>query len=297
MKLLSMRLLGVLVFLSLSFTYLIGQDLDLPRKSPKASTSYTLGYTEITINYSSPSVKGREIWGALEPWDKIWRAGANEATTIEFSTDVKIGREKKELPAGKYSFFVIPKEEGKWTAIFNKDTELWGAYEYDEKQDAARIEVSPRMKGKKERLEYNIVDQGLDRGYILLSWEKLKLVVYVTTPAYTTMKEKVAEAVEAAPAEKKGGIYASAADVLIDLDDKRSKQAMKMIEKSIEMEESSYNHWVKAKIHAADKNYKEAVETGKKALEIGAAKKEDRFYNYYKDNLEQTLVKWEAMIK
>ena len=111
------------LFLSTGFA----QELELPRKSPKASISYSVGLTDITINYSSPSVRERAVWGKLVPWGKVWRAGANEATTVEFSTDVYV--EGELLPAGKYSFFLIPKKEEKWTAIFNKVAYQLGAYE------------------------------------------------------------------------------------------------------------------------------------------------------------------------
>jgi tetratricopeptide (TPR) repeat protein len=270
------------------------QNLELPSKSPKASISYTMGYTDININYSAPAVRGRDIWGKLVSYDKVWRAGANKATTVEFSTPVKVGREREELAAGKYSFFVIPKEEGSWTVVFNKVHDQWGSYEYDESQDAARVEAKPRFAGNTERLSYEIVDQGLGRGYILLSWSDLKLVVFVSTDAYDDMKKRVEEAVAAAPEDQKGGIYANAADVLIDLDDKRDQGAMAFVDMSVEKGATPYNHWVKAKILAVQEDYAGAVETAKKAMELGEANPEDRFYKNYKGTIERGIARWEA---
>lgn len=110
------------------------------RPSPPATVSTTVGDAAITINYSRPSMKGRKVFGELEPYGKVWRTGANEATTFETTKPVTI--EGKALPAGKYALFTIPNEQ-EWTIIFNKTADQWGAYKYDEKQDALRVKVKP----------------------------------------------------------------------------------------------------------------------------------------------------------
>tara|TARA_B100001564_G_scaffold219532_1_gene184921 strand:- start:1246 stop:1752 length:507 start_codon:yes stop_codon:yes gene_type:complete len=133
------------------------------RASPKESTKGKIDQLDVTIVYGSPSVKGRVIWGELVPFDKIWRAGANEATTFEFSKDVEI--ENKKLPAGKYSFFVIPNME-KSTLIFNNDANQWGAYKYNIDKDQLRVDVKPSISSDQiEKLVYEI-----DQSNILLKW-------------------------------------------------------------------------------------------------------------------------------
>ncbi|WP_167856456.1 DUF2911 domain-containing protein [Hymenobacter metallicola] len=109
--------------------------------SPAATATGKAGAATVTIKYSSPSVKGRSVYGGLVPYGKVWRAGANEATTVEFSKDVTVQGQK--LPAGTYAFFVIPTEKD-WTVIFNKTAKQWGAFKYDEKQDALRVTATPR---------------------------------------------------------------------------------------------------------------------------------------------------------
>jgi hypothetical protein len=142
------------------------------RPSPAATATGKIGDANITIAYSSPSVKGRTIWGDLVPYGKVWRAGANEATTFETDKDVKV--EGKTLPAGKYAFFVIPTEKD-WTVIFNKTPNQWGAYKYDEKQDALRVEVKPKKsKELNERLKYNVEKDGFT-----LLWENMEVPVKV----------------------------------------------------------------------------------------------------------------------
>ena len=134
------------------------QDDKANRPSPPAEATGTVDGTDITINYSQPSVKGREIYGELVPHGKVWRTGANEATTFEASSDVEI--EGETLPAGKYALFTIPTEDN-WTIIFNKTAEQWGAFDYDESQDALRVEVTPEeTEEMTEKLTFEIADEG-----------------------------------------------------------------------------------------------------------------------------------------
>ncbi|UOR00106.1 DUF2911 domain-containing protein [Hymenobacter sp. 5317J-9] len=143
------------------------------KPSPAATATGKIGTADVTVNYSSPGVKGRKIFGGLEPYGKVWRAGANEATTVEFSKDVTV--EGKPLPAGKYGFFVIPAETGKWTVIFNKVPNQWGAFKYDEKQDALRVMVAPRKSASvTERLAYEVTPKAL-----VLRWENVELPVAI----------------------------------------------------------------------------------------------------------------------
>ena len=133
--------------------------------SPAASATGKINGATITINYSSPSVKGRVIWGELVPFNKIWRAGANDATTFE--TDKELNIEGSKLPAGKYSFFVIPNEK-ECVLIFNKNAKQWGAYKYKENEDQLRVTVKQQIADSNtESLVYTI-----NKNNIILSWEK-----------------------------------------------------------------------------------------------------------------------------
>ncbi|MGB5849277.1 MAG: DUF2911 domain-containing protein [Ignavibacteriaceae bacterium] len=142
------------------------------RISPKAAVIQTVGFTEVRIDYNRPGVKGREIWGGLVPFDLVWRAGANEATKFTFSTDVKING--KTLKAGSYSFFVVPTKD-KWTLIFNKVADQWGAFEYNEAEDALRFDVTPDEGSMQEWLAYTIKKTSINSAVIKLEWEKLNI--------------------------------------------------------------------------------------------------------------------------
>ena len=144
-----------------------------PKPSPAATETGNIKGATITINYSSPSVKDRKIWGGLEPFDKVWRAGANDATTFETDKDIKV--EGKTLPAGKYSFFLIPKESGTWTAIFNSEHKQWGAYTYKQDKDVLRAEVKTKtLAQKQEKLVYKI-----NKGGFTLEWDKVSVPVSI----------------------------------------------------------------------------------------------------------------------
>ena len=132
------KIIGLLLIFIATINFALGQKA---KASPRESVTGKIKTATISIDYGSPSVKDRKIWGALVPFNKIWRAGANEATTFETDKDLFV--EGKKLPAGKYSLFIIPNEK-KCVVIFNKKAKQWGAYNYDKDLDQLRVEVSPK---------------------------------------------------------------------------------------------------------------------------------------------------------
>src|SRR5712672_1541733 len=130
-------------------------ELKLPRISQNATVTQTVGYTDVAITYSRPGVKGRVIWGGLVPYDKVWRTGANEATSFTVSQDVTING--KPLPAGTYSLHTIPGKTS-WTVIFNKKADQWGSYNYDAAEDALRVDGQPADGPNQEWLTFSFPD-------------------------------------------------------------------------------------------------------------------------------------------
>lgn len=159
-----------LLFIALLMLTLVNAQ-DKPA-SPAAVATGNINGANISINYSSPSVKGRKIWGELVPFNQVWRAGANNATTFETDKDLTI--EGSKLPAGKYSFFVIPNEK-ECIIIFNKEVKQWGAYKYKEKEDQLRVTVKQKsVDSNTESLVYTI-----NKNDIVLSWEKWNIPVAI----------------------------------------------------------------------------------------------------------------------
>ncbi|MCI4443841.1 MAG: DUF2911 domain-containing protein [Lentimicrobium sp.] len=153
----------------LTVTFVTAQDKPA---SPAAVATGKINGANITINYCSPSVKGRKIWGELVPFNKVWRAGANDATTFETDKDLII--EGSKLPAGKYSFFVIPNEK-ECIIIFNKEAKQWGAYKYKEKDDQLRVTVKQNISDSSvESLIYKINNDS-----VLLIWEKWNIPISI----------------------------------------------------------------------------------------------------------------------
>ncbi|MCX6579599.1 MAG: DUF2911 domain-containing protein [Candidatus Aminicenantes bacterium] len=165
-------ILVVMVFVSLMAGGLWAQEIKFPTVSQKASVTQVVGLTDITVNYFRPGVKGRVIWGGLVPYDKTWRTGANNATTIEFSNDVMI--EGNKLAAGKYGLFTIPGVE-EWVVIFSKQGDIWGDYEYKESEDVLRIKVKPMPAPFCEWMMFAFTDLAEDSAKVVLHWEKLMI--------------------------------------------------------------------------------------------------------------------------
>lgn len=151
----------------------VSEEVEAPEKkakSPRLQASGSIDGVQVDIDYGSPYVKERTIWGDLVAYDKVWRAGANEATAITFSTDVLFG--DAEVAAGTYALFVKPMAEGDWEVILNEEWSkeehgVWGAYDHDPTKDIARVDIAPTWNEElQESLEYQITDGG-----VMFAWE------------------------------------------------------------------------------------------------------------------------------
>jgi Tfp pilus assembly protein PilF len=152
-------------------------ELDQPEESPHATVHQTIGLTKVSIDYHRPAVQGRQVWGKLVPYGEVWRAGANQNTTITFSTDVKIGG--KPLRAGTYGLHMIPTQKD-WTVIFSTVTTAWGSYSYDQKEDALRVTVTPRaLPAVEERMVFKFDEPAMTKATLVLAWEKLAVPVTI----------------------------------------------------------------------------------------------------------------------
>ncbi len=178
MKTLSLKVFTLFIIGLVSITSLKAQSTDKSKRpSPPATATGKIDGATITVDYSSPSVRGRKIFGELEAYGKVWRAGANEATIITTDKDITVGG--KPLKAGKYSFFVTPNET-EWTVFFNSETGQWGTKEGGvTNMDASKTVVSFNVPVKKldqlvEKLAYVVSDKGIE-----LRWEKSSILIEV----------------------------------------------------------------------------------------------------------------------
>ena len=163
-----MKIVKIILFISLLVV------AGCKKKSPRKQAAGTIDGVAVLVDYGSPSVKGRTIWGGLEANDAVWRAGANGNTTVSFDKDVTING--KLLPAANYGFFIIPKEKEDWVVIFNKVNDEWGAFSYKQEEDALRVNISPNfVDTNQEQLLYSVRQKSID-----FAWEKVRLTIPVT---------------------------------------------------------------------------------------------------------------------
>ena len=144
--------------------------LNLPRQSQHAVVTQRIGITDVTVNYHRPLANGRQIWGKLAPYGQVWRAGANENTTITFSDPVTI--EGQALDKGTYGLHMIP-GESEWTVIFSKNSTAWGAFSYKQDEDALRVTVKPRTAELHDALAYDFDDLKADSAVVTMRWDKV----------------------------------------------------------------------------------------------------------------------------
>ena len=146
-------------------------------KSPRKELVGKIGEVPVVINYGSPAVNDRVIYGDLVPYNKVWRTGANEATRITFQRDVMVGKSNTKLTAGTYALFSLPSSREDWTIIFNKIADQWGAYDYEESSDAARVKAESKPASEKaERMDF-----ALDGNDIQMMWDDLVVAFPVVT--------------------------------------------------------------------------------------------------------------------
>src|SRR5271154_2602108 len=159
--------------------------LDLPLQSQRAEVSQTIGITSVTISYHRPLAKDREVWGGLVPYGKVWRAGANQNTTITFSDPVTV--EGQPLDKGTYGLHMIPNAD-EWTIIFSKNSTSWGAFTYDQAEDALRVTVKPAAADMHNALTYDFDDLHKDSAVVELQWEKIAVPFKVSVDVHDVVE-------------------------------------------------------------------------------------------------------------
>lgn len=238
-------------------------DLDLPRPSPGAKVSQEVGLTQITVDYSCPGVKGRKIWGALVPYDKMWRTGANSATKITFSKDVTFVDQP--VPAGSYALFTIPAKSGDWTVILNKNADQSGVgRDYKPELDLVHVKVRAQPAPGRERLAFIFSDTSEDKTSLDLEWEKLRVAIPIKVHTSEQAMANITSTLD-----NSWRPYANAARYLLE-SKKDYDTALKYIDQSLALKQDWFNLWIKASLLAAKGNYKDARAFAQKSYDLGA---------------------------
>jgi hypothetical protein len=255
-----------------------------PRESQRQEIAQTVGDAKISIVYHRPNAKARKIYGCettdvvpiannlypcLVPYGQVWRAGANENTTIEFSRDVTINGQA--LAAGKYGFHIIP-GKADWTLIFSKDNDKWGSFTYKVENDALRVKTTPAKSLMEETLTYDFEDVGADSAKVVLRWEKLSVPFTIGIgDVHGRVLAAYRDAIKARKADdfrplNQGANYVRTFKLKANYD-----EAMGWVDESIKARETVGNLNVKAQLLAEMGRYDEAVALGEKALAMAKA--------------------------
>lgn len=262
-----------------------------PRPSPDATLKQAIGVTDVTLTYSRPGVKGREIWGKLVPYGTPWRTGANEATTLATSTDATI--DGRPLPKGKYSFFTIP-TLGAWTLVFSKQQEQWGAFDYDSTQDAMRITATPEAAGFQEWMGFEFDSLTAQSARVSLRWEKLRISFKVGANTPELVMALAREGIAAAKPDDwlpafQGARYAFENKV------GNAGEASAWLESALKLKENFQTLGLKARMLAGAGTKMEAIQMGERAVKLEKDRKLDKGDERADTApLEKLIVEWKG---
>ena len=271
-------------------SFSLSAQITTPQPSPAATTMQTVGLTEVTIEYSRPGKKDREIFGDLVPFDKMWRTGANKNTMITVDDILIFGKDT--LDAGTYAIFTTPKEGKSWDVFFYTDTENWGTPEnWDDAMVAVKTTATvSKMSPVTETFTIGVDNVKMDGADLTFTWDKMKASVSFNVPTNATVMASINKTMSGPGA----GDYYKAADYYL-AQKMELPTALEYINKALDMSEDKPFWYLrrKALIQAELGDYKNAIETAKLSL---AAAKEANYEGYIKSN-QKSIEEWSKKVK
>ncbi len=267
--------------ISLSFCLNIyAQEFRTPRPSPNASVTQMIGVTEVTIHYSRPGVKDRTIWGELVPFNKVWRTGANEVTSITFSDPVKINGNN--LEAGTYGIHTIP-TENEWTFLFSNNTKVGDGSQFNEKNVVLKVNVKPQPSEFTERMMFTFSDVTDNSSLVNLIWDKLKVSFKIETETQKLTLAKAEDIIDwSTPMQ--AAAYCLQNNVELD-------KAMNWINASQIINDNYWNSRIKAQLLAMTGKKQEAISEMEKAINHGNSMN-DKPFDF--DQMKKLLADWKG---
>jgi hypothetical protein len=279
--------------LAVTFALPAQAQLTMPRVSPGAKVTQTVGTTDFTVVYSRPGVKARTIWGELVPYGKVWRAGANEATTFTTTDPIQFGG--KPLAAGAYELFILPGRD-EWQVIVSDTTGQWGAFTYDSTKDVMRVPVRPTsVDPSQEWMEFSFEDMtpgsltvGPSSTNLVLRWEKLQIAVPIVVDVNGKVLAQARTAMTSLKKDDWRTPYQAANFCLMNK--VALEEGHQWLEKSLGTQENYSNLGLKARWQMNEGHKDEAIKTAEKAIELAKASKDKP------DTapLEKLLAEWKA---
>lgn len=255
-----------------------------PRVSPKSTLTQTVGLTDVTVIYSRPAMKGRQVFGQLVPTGEVWRTGANEATIFKVSDDVTINGQK--LAAGSYSLHTIP-GASEWTLIFNKTADQWGSYEYKQDQDALRVTAKPQaLQSPVEMLTISFPEVQLASATAAIEWDKVRVPFTIGVD----MEKKTLASIKAELAKQDDWRLPYQAANFAFNNGMSWAESQQWVDRSIAIKKTVQNVGLKARMAAKAGNSKDAIKLGEEAIALGKAAEP----KVDTAALEKTVAEWKA---
>ena len=274
--------------------------LDLPLQSQQAEVSQRIGITDVTIAYHRPLVNDRKVWDGLVPYGQVWRAGANENTTITFSDPVMV--EGKALDRGTYGLHMIPNAD-EWTIIFSKNSTSWGAFTYDQAEDALRVTVKPQAAELHNALTYDFDQVQPNSTVVELEWEKVAVPFKVAVDVHDVVEASLKKQLRNL-SQYTWMSWDDAANYLLT-EKVAFNDALTYANKSIENEDRYDNEITKSKVLIALNRKDEAMAAEKKALDLAnplqvhmyarglqGEKRNDEAFVIFRDNAKKHPDQW-----
>jgi DUF2911 family protein/tetratricopeptide repeat protein len=274
--------------------------LDLPLGSQRAEVSQRIGITDVTIDYHRPLVNDRKIWGGLVPYGKVWRAGANQNTTITFSDPVLI--EGKPLDKGTYGLHMIPNAD-EWTIIFSKNSTSWGSFTYDQAEDALRVTVKPKATDMHNALTYDFDQLQPDSAAVVMQWEKIAAPFKVSVDVHEAVQASLKKQLRNL-AQYTWMSWDDAANYLL-AEKIAYDTALTYVNTSIQNEDRYENELTKSKVLTALNRKDEAAAAQKKALDLAsplqvhmyarqlqAEKRNEEAFTIFRENAQKHPDQW-----
>ncbi|MFY7788015.1 MAG: DUF2911 domain-containing protein [Thermoflexibacteraceae bacterium] len=259
----------------------------LPYSSPYSTAQQIIGLTAIKIEYYRPSVRGRNIWGEIVPYDKVWRTGANQATTIEFSDDVLLN--DKQIKAGKYALYTIPSKK-EWTILLNKNADSWGTESYREEDNVVAFKVKPLKDKFEETFKIEIANIEKVTADIFIEWEHIVIPLTIRVELEEKVKQRIINAITYANEDWE--VYATCADYCLR-NNLFADKVGEWIDKAFQLNPTTFRtNWLKADWLATQGNFQGAIQMAQKALTLGLAERGEKFI--YRADLERAIKLWET---
>lgn len=276
-----LRFVRAAILVAVAAAPAFAQSLEVPAPSSKAKVEQRVGITDFSVDYSSPSVRGRKIFGGLLPYDKLWRTGANASTKLTASRDFTFGGTP--VAKGTYSVLSLPGASS-WTVILNKNLDIANTDGYDTKDDVARVEVKPVAIPARERMTFLFSDSTDDATRLDLEWETTRVSIPIKVDTVAQVKANI----ETTLADAWRPHYQAGRYLLENNGDVDT--AIKYLDTSIGIQSTWWNNWWRAQGLAKKGRTAEAIAAGERALELG--KGNATFENNFKADVQKTIDGW-----